>query len=357
MMNLNKNSNKKYIKLLNKSNNFYLSNGEVITNIYYGEKEIYKLLPNVNDENDENNNENDEIIETSSYNVLYDSIYPVDVERYIFKTGKLDLIDVDSTKFDIVTALWIYLCWYQLFGYDGFFKEEFITEEDEVNGISEDKRVFFNFCFTEERRKFLIQYAPRILNNKIVIYKRNSNSKVDKIIEPLIKKLEKSKVLFNYSNGKKFEEIFNNKISNYDFLKNNIFVPKKYEYTDEKLHEYSFKIWIKETKITSKGDLSEVYIRLGNKNNGFKESNFKILLFNNYSYYIDKKSFEQNFQRENITPNIINDEQDIIININIRKYKLHSLFIGIVKLSGDIITEFLKFNNKNYEEEKIIQIA
>ena len=189
------------------------------------------------------------------------------------------------------------------------------------------------------------------------IYKRNSNSKVDKIIEPLIKKLEKSKVLFNYSNGKKFEEIFNNKISNYDFLKNNIFVPKKYEYTDEKLHEYSFKIWIKETKITSKGDLSEVYIRLGNKNNGFKESNFKILLFNNYSYYIDKKSFEQNFQRENITPNIINDEQDIIININIRKYKLHSLFIGIVKLSGDIITEFLKFNNKNYEEEKIIQIA
>jgi len=105
MIDLNKNSNKKYIKLLNKSNNFYLSNGEIITNIYYGEKEIYKLLPNVNDENNENNNENDEIIETSSYNVLYDSIYPVDVERYIFKTGKLDLIDVDSTKFDMMVFL------------------------------------------------------------------------------------------------------------------------------------------------------------------------------------------------------------------------------------------------------------
>ncbi len=37
MINLKKDSNEKYIKLLNKGNNFYLTNEEIITNIYCGD--------------------------------------------------------------------------------------------------------------------------------------------------------------------------------------------------------------------------------------------------------------------------------------------------------------------------------
>ena len=168
--------------------------------------------------------------------------------------------------------------------------------------------------------------------------------------------MEKSKVLFNYLNGKNFMDIFSNKISNYDFLKKNIFVPRKYEYTDEKLHEYNFKIWIKEMNISNNGDLASIYLKLGNKNNGFKESGFKIFLFINNLSYVEPKFVEYNFQKENITPNDINDNQDIVINYETFSY-MTDLFIGIAKLSGDTITEFLKFNNKNYEEEKMIQIS
>lgn len=351
MIDLNKDSNEKHIKLLNKNNNFYLVNDEIVTNIYYGEKEIYKLSVNIDDENKNNT------VDILDNFILYDSIYPVDVEKYILKTGKLDLIDVDSPKFDIITALWIYLCWYELIRYDAEFKENFITDEDKKNGISEEKRVFFDLCFSSDlSRMFLNQYAYYSLQKKIAIYKKNCNKKIDKFIEPLIKKMEKSKILFNYLIGKNLMEIFSNKISNYDFLKRNIFVPRKYEYTDEKLHEYNFKIWIKEMNISNNGDFASIYLKLGNKNNGFKESGFKIFLFINNLSYVEPKFIEQNFQKKNITPNDINDNQDIIINYETFSY-MNDLFIGIVKLSGDTITEFLKFNNKNYEEEKMIQIS
>ena len=36
MIDLNKDSNEKHIKLLNKGNNFYLVNDEIVNNIYYG---------------------------------------------------------------------------------------------------------------------------------------------------------------------------------------------------------------------------------------------------------------------------------------------------------------------------------
>ena len=351
MIDLNKDSNEKHIKLLNKGNNFYLVNDEIVTNIYYGEKEIYKLSVDIDDENKNNT------VDVPDNSILYDSIYPVDVEKYILKTGKLDLIDVDSPKFDIITALWIYLCWYELIRYDLEFKEEFITDEDKENGISEEKRAFFDLCFNNDLfRMFLSSYAYYNLQKRIAIYKKNCNRKIDKFIEPLIKKMEKSKVLFNYLNGKNFMDIFSNKISNYDFLKKNIFVPRKYEYTDEKLHEYNFKIWIKEMNISNNGDLASIYLKLGNKNNGFKESGFKIFLFINNLSYVEPKFVEYNFQKENITPNDINDNQDIVINYETFSY-MTDLFIGIVKLSGDTITEFLKFNNKNYEEEKMIQIS
>ena len=351
MIVLNKDSNEKHIKLLNKGNNFYLVNDEIITNIYYGEKEIYKLSPHIDDENKNNT------IDTQDNTILYDSIYPVDVEKYILKTGKLDLIDVDSPKFDITTALWIYLCWYQLTRNDAEFKENFITDDDKKNGISEDKKNFFTFCFNDTSQEFLKNYAPYNLYKKIAIYKKNCNSKIDKIIEPLIKKMEKNKVLFNYLNGKNFIEIFSNKNSNYDFLKRNIFVQRKYEYTDEKLHEYNFKIWIKEMNVSNTENLTNIYLKLGNKNNGFKESGFKIFLFINKLSYVESEFIIQNFQKENITPNDINDNQDIIINFETHAKYISDLFIGIVKLSEDTITEFLKFNNKNYEEEKMIQIS
>jgi len=295
--------------------------------------------------------------DTQDNTILYDSIYPVDVERYILKTGKLDLIDIDSPKFDITTALWIYLCWYQLTRNDAEFKENFITDDDKKNGISEDKKSFFTFCFNDTSQEFLKNYASYNLYKKIAIYKKNCNSKIDKIIEPLIKKMEKNKVLFNYLNGKNFIEIFSNKNSNYDFLKRNIFVPRKYEYTDERLHEYNFKIWIKEMNVSNTGNLTNIYLKLGNKNNGFKESSFKIFLFINKLSYVESEFVIQNFQKENITPNDINDNQDIIINFETHARYISDLFIGIVKLSGDTITEFLKFNNKNYEEEKIVQIS
>ena len=351
MIALNKDSNEKHIKLLNKGNNFYLVNDEIITNIYYGEKEIYKLSPHIDDENKNN------AVDMQDNSVLYDSIYPVDVERYILKTGKLDLIDTDSPKFDIITALWIYLCWYQLIRIDAEFKENFITDDDKKNGISGDKKNFFTFCFNNTSQEFLKNYAPYNLYKKIAIYKKNCNSKIDKIIEPLIKKMEKNKVLFNYLSGKNFIEIFSNKNSNYDFLKKNIFVPRKYEYTDEKLHEYNFKIWIKEMNVSNNGNLTNIYLKLGNKNNGFKESGFKIFLFINKLSYVESEFVIQNFQKENITPNDINDNQDIIINFETHAKYISDLFIGIVKLSEDTITEFLKFNNKNYEEEKIVQIS
>ena len=186
MIDLNKNSNEKHIKLLNKGNNFYLTNDEIVTNIYYGEKEIYKLSVNIDDENKNN------AVDVPDNSILYDSIYPVDVEKYILKTGKLDLIDVDSPKFDIITALWIYLCWYELIRYDLEFKEEFITDEDKENGISEEKRAFFNLCFNNDLfRMFLSSYAYYNLQKRIAIYKKNCNRKIDKFIEPLIKKMEK----------------------------------------------------------------------------------------------------------------------------------------------------------------------
>ncbi|WP_339061421.1 hypothetical protein [Fusobacterium polymorphum] len=350
MIKLKKESNEKYIKLLNKSNNFYLTNEEMITNIYYGEKEIYRLAPG---RDDESPNSTTDI--PNEYN-LYDSIYPVDVERYIFKTGKLDLIDVDSPKFDITTALWIYLCWYQLFGYDAKFKEEFITKEDKLNNIVEEKKEFFNSCFEEKSVGFIKQYAPYNLNKKIVIYKKNCNTKIDKILEPLIKKIEKSKIIFNYMNGKEFEEVFYNKISNYEFLKKNIFIPKKYEYTDEKLHKYDFKIWVKSIKITGGIQNSNIEIILGNTGIGFKESGFKICLFNNDYANVELSSIEKNFNIMNLTPNNIVNEQDIIVQTSIYLPEYTNLFIGIVKMNENSISEFLKLNNKNYENENIVHL-
>ena len=202
MIDLNKDSNEKHIKLLNKKNKFYLNNDEIVTNIYFGEKEIYKLS-HADDETKNNEEKTD-----TEYIVLYDSIYPVIVQRYVFKTGRLDLIDIDSPKFDIITALWIYLCWYQLFGYEAEFKEEFITKEDKLNNIAEEKREFFKSCFEGNSMEFIKNYAPYALSKRIVNYKKNCNSKVDKVIEPLIKKIEKSKILFNYLKGKTLYEIF-----------------------------------------------------------------------------------------------------------------------------------------------------
>lgn len=347
MINLNKDSNEKHIKLLNKGNNFYLTNGEIITNIYYGEKEIYKLSPQVDDENNE-------ITDIPQYNILYDTIYPVDVERYIFKTGKLDLIDIDSPKFDIVTAMWIYFCWYQVFGQDAAFKEEFITEEDKLNGIAEEKKAFFNYCFKEYGGEFLKYTAPYNLYKRIAIYKKNCNSKIDKFIEPLIKKMEKSKVLFNFLKGKELRNVFNNKISNYDFLKYNIVVPKKYEYTDKKLHENNFKIWIKDIYISGSGEAHDIYINLGNKGNGFNESGFKIFLLVNNYINVEMKSFQNRFRMINITPNDINDNKDIFIKTELFS-NFNDVFIGIAKLENSNI-EFLKLNNKNYENENLIWI-
>ena len=354
MINLKKDSNEKYIKLLNKGNNFYLTNEEMITNIYYGEKEIYKLSPQVDDENKNSTS----YIPNNS--VLYDSIYPVDVERYIFKTGKLDLIDIDSPKFDITTALWIYLCWYELIGHSYGFKEEFITEEDKANGIDKEKRNFFYFCFNNMSIEFLKYNAPYNLNKKIAIYKKNCNSKIDKILESLIKKIEKSKILFNYMNGKEFYEVFSNKVSNYEFLKRNIFVPRKYEYTDEKLHEYNFKIWIKDVYITDNGEIPKFYITLGNKGIGFKESGFGIFLFINKNNYVKMKPFQENFIIEKITPKIINDNEDIKIESEVytkMNGPFSDLFIGILKKNGDLISEICKLNNKNYEDEDIVWIS
>ena len=353
MINLKKDSNEKYINFLNKGNNFYLTNDEIITNIYYGEKEIYKLSPQVDDENKSN------ISNIPNSSILYDSIYPVDVERYIFKTGKLDLIDIDSPKFDITTALWIYLCWYELIRYNFEFKEEFITEEDKANGIDKEKRLFFDFCFSSSSQEFFI-IARYNLNKKIAIYKKNCNSKIDKILEPLIKKIEKSKIIFNYMNGKTFDEIFSNKVSNYEFLKRNIFVPRKYEYTDEKLHEYNFKIWIKDVYITDNGEIPKFCITLGNKGIGFKESGFGIFLFINKKKYIKMKPFQENFIIEKITPKIINDNEDIKIESEVyiqMNWQFSELFIGIAKKSGDLISEICKLNNKNYEDEDIVWIS
>ncbi|EFE85901.1 hypothetical protein [Fusobacterium periodonticum] len=354
MINLKKDSNEKYIKFLNKGNNFYLTDNEVITNIYYGEKEIYKLSPQVDDENKSSTTN------IPNNSILYDSIYPVDVERYIFKTGKLDLIDIDSPKFDITTALWIYLCWCELLiRYNFEFEEDFITEEDKANGIDKEKRLFFDFCFSSSSQEFFIM-ARYNLNKKIAIYKKNCNSKIDKVLEPLIKKIEKSKILFNYMNGKIFEEVFLNKISNYEFLKRNIFIPRKYEYTDKKLHEYNFKIWIKDVYITDNGQITKICITLGNKGIGFKESGFGIFLFINKNNYVKMKPFQENFIIEKITPKIINDNEDIKIEseaytrINGR---ISDLFIGIAKKSGELINEICKLNNKNYEDEDIVWIS
>ena len=354
MMNLKKESNEKYIKLLNKGNNFYLTNEEMITNIYYGEKEIYRLSPL---KDDENPNLTADIPDRYT---LYDSIYPVDVERYIFKTGKLDLIDIDSPKFDMTTALWIYLCWYELIRYDAEFKEEFITEEDKLNGIEKEKRNFFSFCFSNMSIEFLKYNATYNLNKKIVIYKKNCNSKMDKILKPLIKKIEKSKILFNYINGKEFNEIFSNKVSNYEFLKRNIIVPRKYEYTDEKLHKYNFKIWIKDVYIDNSHKLTKIYITLGNKGSGFKESGFGIFLFINNKEYIKIKPLEKNFTITEITPKIINDNEDIKIESEVYTQMngpFSDLFIGIVKKTTDFISEICKLNNKNYEDEDIVWIS
>lgn len=352
MINLKKDSNGKYIKFLNKGNNFYLTDNEVITNIYYGEKEIYKLSPYIDDENKSN-------VDIPEDSILYDSIYPVDVEKYILKTGKLDLIDVDSPKFDITTALWIYICWYELIGYNRGFKEEFITEEDKINGIDKEKRLFFNNCLSGPNYEFFIM-ANYNLNKKIAIYKKNCNSKIDKILEPLIKKIEKSKILFNYMNGKNFDQIFFHKVSNYKFLKKNIIVPRKYEYTDEKLHEYNFKIWIKDVYIDNSDKLTKFYITLGNKGNGFKESGFEIFLFINKNNYVKMKPFQANFIIEKITPKIINDNEDIKIESEVYTQmngEFSELFIGILKKNGDFISEICKLNNKNYEDEDIVWIS
>lgn len=355
MMNLKKESNDKYIKLLNKGNNFYLTNEEMITNIYHGEKEIYRLSPWKDDENPN-------IIEdTPDGSVLYDSIYPVDVERYILKTGKLDLIDIDSPKFDITTALWIYLCWYELIGCNySKLEENFVTEEDRLNGIEKEKGNFFSFYCKRGASLEFFNYAHYYFNKKIAIYKKNCNSKIDKILEPLIKKIEKSKILFNYIDGKEFNEIFSNKVSNYEFLKRNIFVPRKYEYTDEKLHEYNFKIWVKNVYISNAGDLTDIRITLGNKGNGFKESGFGIFLFINRNNYVKMKPLEQNFIIEEITPKIINDNEDIKIKSEVyiqMNGQFNKLFIGIAKKSGDLIREICKLNNKFYEDENIVWIS
>ena len=351
MIKIKKDSNEKYIKFLNKGNNFYLTDDEVITNIYYGEKEIYKLSPYIDDENKSGTTD------TPDGYILYDSIYPVDVEKYILKTGKLDLIDIDSPKFDITTALWIYICWYELIGYNGGFKEEFITEEDKINGIEKEKINFFYFCFNRGMSiEFLKYQAYFDLNKKIAIYKKNCNSKIDKILEPLIKKMEKSKILFNYINGKEFAEIFTNKVSNYNFLKNNIIVPRKYEYTDQKLHKYSFKIWVKNVYKTGGGDLTMLNITLGNKGSGFKESGFRIFLFVNENYHVKMKPLENNFRIIEITPKTINDNEDIKIEFNMYT-QLNGMFIGIAKKSGDLISEICKLNNKIYEDEDIVWIS
>ena len=350
MIKIKKDSNEKYIKFLNKGNNFYLTDDEVITNIYYGEKEIYKLSPYIDDENKSGTTD------TPDGYILYDSIYPVDVEKYILKTGKLDLIDIDSPKFDITTALWIYICWYELIGYNGGFKEEFITEEDKINGIEKEKINFFYFCFNRGMSKEFLRYnAYYHLKKKIAIYKKNCNSKIDKVLEPLIKKIEKSKILFNYMNGKEFVEIFSNKVSNYNFLKNNIIVPRKYEYTDQKLHEYSFKIWVKDVYMTGGGDLAMLNITLGNKGKGFKESGFGIFLFVNKNDYVKMKPLEDNFRIIEITPKTINDNEDIKIESNVYA-QLNETFIGIAKKSGDLISEICKLNNKIYEDEDVVWI-
>lgn len=350
MINLDKNSNEKYIKLLNKKNKFYLNNDEIVTNIYFKEKEIYKLS---HDDDETKNNEGKTDIE---YIVLYDSIYPVIVQRYVLKTGRLDLIDIDSPKFDITTALWIYLCWYQLFGGDAKFKEEFITKEDKLNNIAEEKKEFFNSCFEGSSREFIQYYAPYNLNKRIVNYKKNCNSKIDKVIEPLIKKIEKSKILFNYLKGKTLYEIFNNKISNYDFLKYNIFLPKKYEYTEKKLHNYDFKIWVKSISVTGNIQTSNIKIILGNTGIGFKESGFKICLFTNKYTNVELNSIEKNFTISNLTPDNIVNGQDIIVQTETYLPEYTDLFIGIVKMNENSISEFLKLNNKNYENENIVHL-
>ena len=351
MIDLNKDSNEKHIKLLNKGNNFYLTNDEIVTNIYYGEKEIYKLSANIDDENKNN------AVDVPDNSILYDSIYPVIVQRYVFKTGRLDLIDIDSPKFDIITALWIYLCWYQLLGVDAKFKEEFITKEDILNNIAEEKKEFFKSCFEGNSMEFIKYYAPHNLNKKIVNYKKNCNSKVDKVIEPLIKKIEKSKILFNYLKGKILFEIFNNKISNYYFLKYNIFLPKKYEYTEKKLHNYDFKIWVKSVNITGNIQSSNIEIILGNTGIGFKESGFKICLFTNKYINVELNSIEKNFNILNLTPNNIVNGQDIVVQTKIYLPEYIDLFIGIVKMNENSISEFLKLNNMNYENEDIVWIS
>lgn len=350
MINLNKDSNEKYIKLLNKENNFYLNDDEMITNIYFGEKEIYKLS------HDDDENKNNKEKNHTQYVVLYDSIYPVIVQRYVFKTGRFDLIDIDSPKFDIITALCVYLYWYQILGYEAKFKEEFITETDRLNNIAEEKREFFNSCFEDDSIQFIKNYAPYTLSKRMVNYKKNCNSKVDKIIEPLIKKIEKSKILFNYLKGKTLYEIFKNKISNYDFLKYNIFLPKKYEYTEQKLHNYDFKIWVKSISITDYIQSSNIEIILGNTGIGFKESGFKIYLFINKHINVELNSIEKNFNMVNLTPNNVVNEQDIVLQTAIYLPEYTDLFIGIVKMNENSISEFLKLNNKNYENENIIHL-
>ena len=353
MIKLKKNSNEKYIKLLNKGNNFYLYNNEIITNIYYGEKEIYKLSPYDNDEK--------KITFGGAYNVLFDTIYPVDVERYIFKTGRLDLIDVDNHNFDLTTAFYIYLCWYQLFGYTAEFKEEFITEEDRLNGIAEEKRHFFQLCFQGYTEQFLKYAAPNDLNKRIVIYKRFYNSKIDKVIEPLIKKIEKSKILFNYLKGKEIYQVFDNKITNYEFLKKHIFVPKKYEYTESKLHQYDFKIWVKSVNIINNdvvnGNIAELHITLGNKGYGFKESGFKICLLINSVQALKPKILDNNFEIMELPINDVISNQDISITAQRFLFQFTNVFIGIVKLNNNNqIIDFIKLNNKNYEDDGIILI-
>ena len=311
MINLDKNSNEKYIKLLNKKNKFYLNNDEIVTNIYFKEKEIYKLS---HDDDETKNNEGKTDIE---YIVLYDSIYPVIVQRYVFKTGRLDLIDIDSPKFDITTALWIYLCWYQLFGGDAKFKEEFITKEDKLNNIAEEKKEFFNSCFEGSSREFIQYYAPYNLNKRIVNYKKNCNSKIDKVIETLI---------------------------------------KKYEYTEKKLHNYDFKIWVKSISVTGNIQTSNIKIILGNTGIGFKESGFKICLFTNKYTNVELNSIEKNFTISNLTPDNIVNGQDIIVQTETYFPEYTDLFIGIVKMNENSISEFLKLNNKNYENENIVHL-
>ena len=161
-------------------------------------------------------------------------------------------------------------------------------------------------------------------------------------------------------NGREFGEVFFNKISNYEFLKRNIFVPRKYKYTDEKLHEYNFKIWIKDVYIADSGKLTKFCITLGNKGIGFKESGFGIFLFINNKRYVKIKPFEKNFTIIEITPKIINDNEDIKIESEIYNQMnnlFSDLFIGIAKKSGDFISEICKLNNKIYENEDIVWIS